>query len=221
MNLFSAFLTSEVLCVQSISVASYTVSDSGSLECQIEAFLYVSTVYFHTHHHLPTGIDLITGIRYRWYITLEVWICFIQFSLKAHKPLCQCFDSGAQPPDLIDSKERTLVLVMQCPTSLCCCHTVFRHILSVTYQPHHNNAVFNFHDVMGLFCIHSSNTVWVLHSSIFHHYLSFLCCPLVFFCEYFFCYFCIPERRLYFNSVRMCVQVCNQNESSIYIIWGH
>lgn len=62
----------------------YTESDLGSLECQIEPFLYVSTVYFHTHHHWPTGIDIITGVQYFFLywgtddvsVCLEVRICF-------------------------------------------------------------------------------------------------------------------------------------------------
>lgn len=32
-----------------------------------EAILYVYTVYFHTHHHLPKCLDLITGVLYFFY----------------------------------------------------------------------------------------------------------------------------------------------------------
>lgn len=55
-----------------------------------ETFFYVYTVYFHTHHHLPTFIDIVTGVQIFFYwgtddlsVWLEVMICLFQFSLKA------------------------------------------------------------------------------------------------------------------------------------------
>lgn len=78
--------------------------------------------------------------------------------------------------------------------------------------------LFRFHDVMMKFKV---MFIFVLRSSVLSFFFLFFCVVHVyslFLCEYFFCYFCIPERRLYFNSVRMFVQVLTKIRATYLFI---
>lgn len=109
-----------------------------------EAFFYVYTVYFHKPS--PSA----NMYRFKQAFSVFFWAQMIYQSLVGGLDLSLSFHS--EPTSLHKvfglnvltsnrfNNKRALVLVMQCPTSLCCCHTVSRH-LNVTHRSYPKNTV--------------------------------------------------------------------------------
>lgn len=140
---------------------------------------FYTFIQLHTHHHLPICIKSL------------IWTLPFSFhSTSLHR--CANVEGLNIPTSAI--KGTYLVLVTQYPTSLCHCHTVSGHSLNVIF--YNNNVTFVIW--WGSICCNSDMfSSKFLHISNFHHLVNFC----VVHCVYFFCYFCISERRLYFNSM--------------------
>lgn len=130
-----------------------------------------------------------------------------QFLFKAHKPL-QVFElGGAQRPDLSRLLEGSWCLLCSVPPH-CAVAILFQTFSTChTYQSYH---YLQYKVYITLFYLMGNSL-----ESFFKHslsesstaqFFSSTCHFCFVHCEYLFCYFCIPERRLYLNSVRMCVQ---------------
>lgn len=109
-----------------------------------EAFFYVYTVYFHTPSPSANMYRFKRAFSVSWGtddLSKFGWRSgfLFQFSFKAHEPP-QVFGLNVLTSSRFN-KKTALVLVMQCPTSLCCCHNVSRHILNVTHRSYPNNTV--------------------------------------------------------------------------------
>lgn len=172
---FSAFLKIWILLGY---IASYWLWKSWMWDFLLFFFFY-TFIQFHTHHHLPICIKSL------------IWTFPFSFhSTSLHT--CANVEGLNIPTSAI--KGTYLVLVTQCPTSLCRCHTVLRHSLNVIF--YNNNVTFVIW--RGSICCNSDTfSSKFLHISNLHHLVNFC----VVHCVYFFCYFCISERRLYFNSM--------------------
>lgn len=78
MKLFSAFVTPEVLSVQSISnMLHIKVADCGSLKCQnVQYFMIVQFIFMHIVHHIIITIIIIGNLLlswgHKWFISL-IW----------------------------------------------------------------------------------------------------------------------------------------------------
>lgn len=141
------------------------------------------------------------GTYYLSFYQIEVWIGFIEFLLKTQL-LCLTWD---QHPDLRRLKE-SLVLIMQCLTSLCYCHTsnISIHIVIIIIIIDYSIYIYFVE-----FCETQLFTTSSL--SVFS--------GIVYFCvNISFDYFCILEKSLYFNCVKMCVQVLTKIRATYLFI---
>lgn len=165
-----------------------------------EAFLYVYTVYFHTHRHLPTCIDLITGVRYFFtgaQMIYSVGGLDFFFTQSLHK--CLNF-RGAQHPDLSRLIEGPWCLLCSVPPH-CAVAIIYPDIFYMSHtSPTTGRSIL-------LYGMGNSLESFFKRSSVFSRLLVISVLSIV---NISFATF-VSQREDYILTVRMCVQVCNQN----------